>query len=107
MDETLKLLLKLFVNKIIKKLMCKNINFWPSYQKLWNGTKQINKCNKCMWEEKVGKYFELCWFSKICDGIKSFPELKQNIGKYYITSPISSRSIAIEWRNEHIIKLES
>ena len=42
--------------------------------------KSINGTNLCG-NRNRDKYFEVCWFSKICDVIKYFPELKQNIGK--------------------------
>ena len=45
-------------------------------------------------------------FSRICDVIKSFTELGQNIGVEDINFPLSSSLRAIEWRNEHIIELE-
>ena len=35
-------------------------------------------------------------FSNICDVIKSFPKLKQNIGQEYITFTLSSISKSIE-----------
>ena len=43
--------------------------------------------------------------SKICDVIKSFPELKQIIGNEDINFPIYSSSKVIEWKNEHLIEL--
>ena len=45
-------------------------------------------------------------FSKICYVIKYFSELKQDFGEEGIAFPSSSSSIAIEWRNEHLLELE-
>ena len=106
-DEIFTLLPKLFYGKIFKTYeqpyqscgsiikICK-----MEQKKSTNGT---NVCGKRYRE----KYFELCWFfKKKCYVIKYFSELKQDFGKEGIAFTSSSSSIAIEWRNEHLIELE-
>ena len=57
--------------------------------------KSTNGTNVCC-NIKRDKYPELRFIKKnICHVIKSFPELKQNSGKEYITFTLSSSSIAI------------
>ena len=63
--------------------------------------KSTNGTNKCGKRNRE-KYFELCWFLKICYITKSFPELKQNIEKN--TFPLSSSSINIEWKKNILLK---
>ena len=75
-------------------------SFTMEERKSTNGT---NLCGK----RRRENYFELCRFLNVCNAIESFPELKENIGIEDITPPISSSSRAIEWRNEHILELES
>ena len=57
-------------------------------------------------ERKIGRnILSYVDFSKICDVIKSFPELKENIGKEDTTFPLSSTSREIKWRNKHLLGL--
>ena len=67
--------------------------------------KSINVTNVCGKKKRLNILSHVD-FSKICNVIKYFPYLKQNIGKENINSPLSSIPRAIEWRNEHLIKLE-
>ena len=54
------------------------------------------------YKRKSGKCFESYWFFKDIHG-KSFPALKQDIGKEDITFSLSLSSRVIEWLNENII----
>ena len=45
---------------------------------------------------KRGKFYKLCWFSKICHVIKWLPDLKQTFGKEDMNFPLSLSSRAIE-----------
>ena len=88
--------------------MNKYIKFLVQFSKFVKLNKE-NQLMKPMFvaREREGGILSHVYFSNICNLIKSFLALKQNIGKGDITFLLSSSSRAIEWRNEYLIKLKS